>query len=87
MAPPVEGILGFVAYRYRIERAIPLGDIEYVDGKNRAVMARGDSKLALVAIGLTDTHLDAVVVDCLDRGHPPAVGQQDDAVGVQQYGR
>jgi hypothetical protein len=56
MAPPVEGILDFVAHRQRIERAVPLGDIEYVDGKNRTAMARGDSKLALVAIGRTDTH-------------------------------
>jgi hypothetical protein len=56
MAPPVEGILGFVAHGHRIERAIPLGDIEYIDDKNRAVMAWGDSRLALVAIGLADTH-------------------------------
>jgi hypothetical protein len=34
-----------------------------------------------------DTALDTVVVDRLDRGLPRAVPQQDDAVGVHQYGR
>ena len=34
-----------------------------------------------------DTPRDAVVADRFDRGLPRAVGQQDDAVGVQQYGR
>jgi hypothetical protein len=34
-----------------------LGDIEYVDGKNRALMARIDSRPALAANSLTDdTH-------------------------------
>jgi hypothetical protein len=57
MAPPVEGILDFVAHRYRIERLVPLGDIEFVDGKNRAGMAYIDPKRAPVVTGrIHDTH-------------------------------
>ncbi len=43
MTPPVEGILDFVVHRHGIDRAVPLGDIEYVDGTNRPGMARGNS--------------------------------------------
>jgi len=47
MAPPVEGILDFVAHRHRIERAVPLGDIEYVDGKEPNRNGAGASKPAV----------------------------------------
>jgi hypothetical protein len=57
MAPPVEGNLDFVVYRCRIERAIPLGDIEYVDDKNRAGNGAGRFESALADKGRTDdTH-------------------------------
>jgi hypothetical protein len=54
MTPSVEGILDFVAPGFLIERAVPLGDIEYVDGQNRAGTTYGDPKQAPVAVGRID---------------------------------
>ncbi|TFV83344.1 hypothetical protein E4P40_14325 [Blastococcus sp. CT_GayMR20] len=56
MAPPVEGTLDFVARRYPIDRAVPLGDIEYVDGKNPSRDGDGDGEEELVPKPAIDRH-------------------------------
>jgi hypothetical protein len=56
MTPSVEGKLDFVAHRCGVERAIPLGDIEYVDGKNWAAMVHDDPRPAPLASARSTTH-------------------------------